>query len=533
MTAYVLVSGPFTDGSVWREVADRLREAGARVHPVTLTGQGDRRDPAGPGTDLETHIADVLRAFEQCDADGVVVVGHGYAIHPVLGAADRCPERVARVVYLDAGMARSGDAPLELLPLQGLRDELRARVDGGEPGDPVAPPAPGEWQLWGSTDGLSSADLAELSRRAAPQPAGTLLQPLVLSGAVDALPTTGVLCTSSGANIALLESVLSLGDAGLRTLVDRQVTFFELATGHWPMLTAPDELADVLLRATAGEGHVLAAPEDGREPGHLKGFLLDVPPGPRERIGAVDLHLPATVSPRPAVVFVHGGPVPPDAAVTPRDWPGLVGYARLAASLGAVGAVVEHRLHGLGDFDRSAADVAAAVEQVRAHPRVDGDRIALWFLSAGGLLSTDWLAAPPEWLGCVAVSYPVLAPLPNWGLSDSRFRPADALGGVGRLPVVLTRVELEHPAIAATVAEFVAAAESVGADLEVVDVPQAHHGFETIDHTDAARAAVWRSMGSVLGHLGIPVAPADATGGVPGSGASGFDVSGAGGPVAV
>lgn len=509
MTAFVLVSGPFTDGSVWRQVAARLRAAGAEVHPVTLTGLGDRRDLAGPDTDLETHIADVLRAIGQAADGGVVVVGHGYAIHPVLGAADRRPDRVARVVYLDAGMARSGDAPLELLPLQKLRDELRARAD--LPGDPVAPPAPDEWHMWGSTDGLSPADLAELTRLAAPQPAGTLLQPLVLSGAVDALPTTGVLCTSSGTNIALLESVVSLGDAGLRTLVDRQVTFFELATGHWPMLTGPDELADVLLRAAAGEGHLLGASEQD-EPAHLKDFLLDVPPYPRERIGALDLHLPDGESPRPAVVFVHGGPVPEDAAVTPRDWAGLVGHARLAASRGAVGVTVEHRLHGLGDFDRAAADVAAAVELVRAHPRVDGDRVALWFFSGSGPLSADWLAAPPPWLGCLAASYPILAPLPNWGLSDSRFRPADVLGGAGQLPVVLTRVELEHPAIAATVAAFVAAAESAGTDLEVVDVPQGRHSFDTLDHTDAGRAALRQSMRAVLGHLGIPVGPDDAPG---------------------
>ncbi|WP_436771366.1 alpha/beta hydrolase [Yinghuangia sp. YIM S09857] len=518
MTAFVLVSGPFNSGWLWREVAERMWDAGAEAYPVTLTGLGERGGLAGPDTDLETHIQDVRLAIEQA-ADRVVLVGHGYGIHPVLGAADRWPDRVERVVYVDAGMVQSGNAALELLPLQALREELRAR--GDVPGEPIAPPAPDAWDRWGSTDGLTPADLAALTSRAAPQPAGTLLQPLVLSGAVDAIPATGVLCTSSGANIGLLESLASLGDAGLKSLVERRVTFFEVATGHWPMLTVPAELTDVLLRAAAGEGHVLGARED-EMPGHLRPFLLDVPESPRERDGVLDLHfpdvgLPADGSPRPAVVFVHGGPVPADAAVTPRDWPGLVGHARFAASLGAVGVTVEHRLHGIGDYERSAADVAAAVERVRAHPRVDGDRVALWFFSGGGLLAADWLAAPPGWLRCVAASYPVLAPLPNWGLSDSRFRPADALAGPlsdalapaspARLPLVLTRVELEHPAIAATVAGFLARAKTVGVDVEVVDVPQGRHGFDTLDHTDEARAALRLSMRSVLGCLGIAADP--------------------------
>lgn len=67
---------------------------------------------------------------------------------------------------------------------------------------------------------------------------------------------------------------------------------------------------------------------------------------------------------------------------------------------------------------------------------------------------------------------------------------------------MLTRVGLERPEIAVTVEEFVSAAADCGAALEVIDVPLGHHGFETIDPTDASRDAVRRAMRSVLGHLG-------------------------------
>jgi dienelactone hydrolase len=132
---------------------------------------------------------------------------------------------------------------------------------------------------------------------------------------------------------------------------------------------------------------------------------------------------------------------------------------------------------------------------------VDAQRIALWFFSGGGLLAADWLAAPPPWLRCVAATYPVMAPLPGWGEVAARFRPAEAVAAAGQLPVVLTRVGRERAEIAATVAEFLAAARSARAAVEVIDVPDGHHGFETIDHTEPARQAVRSAVRSVLAHL--------------------------------
>ncbi|MFG3081686.1 alpha/beta fold hydrolase [Streptomyces parvulus] len=510
MTTFILVSGLFTGTHVWQDTAARLTAAGARAHTAALTGLDGPRSARHADVDLETHIADVLAVVDAVETgpDGkVVLVGHDYGIHPAVGAADRRPDRVARIVHLDSGLPRDGVPALAAVPDQSLRERMAGPAAGDGRADGVlAPPAHDEWPRWGSTEGVPAASLDRLTALAAPQPLGTLLQPLRLTGAAGTLPSTGVLCTGNGSSIDLIQMLVGLGDPALRTLTDPRVTFFELPTGHWPMLSRPAELADVLLRAAAGEGHRLTPVDADEHPAHLRPFLLDVPEVPRERHGRVDLHLPAAEEPRPAVVFVHGGPVPADAVPTPRDWPGLTGYARYAAERGAVGVLLDHRLHDLGDHDRAAADVAAAVELVRADPRVDADRIALWFFSGGGLLAADWLAAPPPWLRCLAATYPVLAPLPNWGLSGTRFHPARAVAGAGALPLVLTRVGREMPEIAATVEEFLTAARDRGADLEVIDVPHGHHGFETVDHTDEARAATRHAMRAVLRHTFGPAA---------------------------
>lgn len=529
MTAFVLVSGPFTEGRLWEETALGLRGAGAEAYPVTLTGMGDRSDEADSGTDLETHVADLVRVVDGITATDVVLVGHGYGLHPVLGAADRRPERVTRIVALDTALPQDGEAAVRSVPDPEVRALLADPTGPAGDGGPVPPPVPGTWQRWGSTDGVPAEALDRLARLAVPQPRGTLTRPLSLTGAASALPVTGILCTGNGSSIDLVEMLVESGPPQFRALADARVSFLELATGHWPMLSVPGELATTLLRAATGEGHRVKAPEPVSEPvperaderAHVRAdehapapgvptyllpFLLDVPDAPRERRGRIDLHLPGADDPEgrplPAVVFVHGGPVAPDQRPTPRDTPFFLGYGRYAASLGVVGVTLDHRLHGLADCPRAAEDLAEAVALVRADPRVDEDRIALWFFSTGGLLAADWLAAPPPWLRCLAANYPAFAPLPGWGGVEDRFRPVDALGPEsGALPVVLTRAGREHPAFAATVQDFLDAAAENGVEVDLVDVPLGRHSFELTDPTDASRAAVERAMGSVLRRL--------------------------------
>ncbi|MFF7363842.1 alpha/beta fold hydrolase [Streptomyces sp. NPDC008125] len=415
MTAFLLVPGTFTGGWIWDHVARLLGEAGDTAVPVTLTGLGEGDASGGSGTSLAAHIDDLVRIVDAMPGEEteVVLVGHDYGILPVLGAAALRPERVARIVNVDAGLPQDGEPALVIELDPAVRERAVAAVTGPPEGPDshlVAPPSAEEWRGRPGADDLSDEAVRLLARRAVPHPAATLVQPLPATGAAASVPYTGLLATRNGSTLELVHSLAAMGEPRVRALTRPGVTLFELPTGHWPMLSAPAELADVLRRAVAGEGQRVEAPEGG-SPQHLGPFLLDVPERERERHGRVDLYLPDAEGPRPAIVFVHGGPVAADARPTPRDWPSFVGYGRYAAGLGVVGAVLDHRMHGVGDLATAAGDLAETVGQVRADPRVDADRVALWFFSAGSLLSAEWLVAPPAWLRCVAANYPMLAPL--------------------------------------------------------------------------------------------------------------------------
>ncbi|WP_203816207.1 alpha/beta hydrolase [Paractinoplanes ferrugineus] len=227
----------------------------------------------------------------------------------------------------------------------------------------------------------------------------------------------------------------------------------------------------------------------------LKPLVLPVTIRPAERLGAVDLYPPDDgARRRPAVLFVHGGPVPAEQRPTPRDWPMFQAYASLVAGRGVMGAVVDHGLHTPADYATAADDVRAAVETLRSDPRVDGGRIALWFFSGGGLLSADYLREPPAWLRCVALTYALLAQFP--GLPDEpRFRPVEAVTEAGDLPIVLTRAGADYPPVLAGIKAFIAAAKIRP---DIVEVPHGRHSFDILDDDDTSRAAIERAVDLVL-----------------------------------
>ena len=224
----------------------------------------------------------------------------------------------------------------------------------------------------------------------------------------------------------------------------------------------------------------------------LKPFVLPVEAREPERDGALDIYPPDdNAAPRPAVLLVHGGPLPPQVRPIPQDWPVYRGYASLLAGRGVVAATVGHRLHSPAAYPTAADDVRAAAEKLRADPRVDADRVGLWFFSGGGPLAAGWLRDPPAWLRVVALTYPLLAPLPGW--------PIEPVTEVGDVPVVLTRVGLENPAVAEGVEAFVTAAAK--ARLEIIDVPHGRHGFDYLDDDDESRAAIEEAVGRALDQL--------------------------------
>jgi acetyl esterase/lipase len=229
-------------------------------------------------------------------------------------------------------------------------------------------------------------------------------------------------------------------------------------------------------------------------------FVCNVAPADPERHGGWDLYVRADSAPRPVVVFVHGGPLPA-LPVPPREWPVYCGYGTLAAEAGLVGVTVDHSLHGSADYPAALADVRAAIDGARADRRVDADRVAVWAFSGGSPLVAPFLQDPPDWLKSVALTYPVLDDVPERRL-PAGFRPVEALT-TSSVPITLTRVGREAPSVSAGVTNFLARAEQLGVRINVIDVPDGHHGFDALPPVAGATQAVHSAIKAVAATLTV------------------------------
>ena len=225
-------------------------------------------------------------------------------------------------------------------------------------------------------------------------------------------------------------------------------------------------------------------------PPFLRPFVLPHEPVEPATVGDLDLYLPSS-SPAPAVLMVHGGPLSPDLPARPRQWPAFQGYGALLANAGLVGAMFEHGFVDDDTLPRARADVQSALSRLRADPRVDPHRVGLWFFSAGGFLMGSFLDPVPDGVSAVAGTY---AAVGDPELSDLGLVDGITAAPRSAVPLLLVRPEHDFDWIVPITDDLLARCSEAGRPVNVIDVPGAHHGFETVDDTEASRDAIRRSI---------------------------------------
>ena len=233
MTAYVLVHGAWHGGWCWQKVRAALAGSGCIVHTPTLTGLGERAHLASPEVGLQTHVADVLGVLQAEDLSDVVLVGHSYGGIVVAAVADRVPDRIARLVYLDAVVPGDGQCLYDRAPPQlraHFEEQARNAGDGWRVPVSVATP-----QYLGLK---SEADMRWVLPKLTPHPIRTFREPVRVRARVPPMARTYINC---------------IGDKPFGQPTSGQANgiedYHELRTGHDAMVTAPDEVAALLCRA--------------------------------------------------------------------------------------------------------------------------------------------------------------------------------------------------------------------------------------------------------------------------------------------
>lgn len=225
---FVLVPGAWLGAWAWRRVVPLLERGGSAAYPVTLTGMADRVHLATPEVGVETAIRDVVNTMAYEDLEDVVLVGHSFAGKVVAAVADRVPERVRLLLYVDA-----------------FRPERVRTPQGAFNPTEFGTLKPGEWSM-PLTEAIVESigkdvkgkDRKWLLSKSTPWLLKHWKEPVTLSENFDSVKSAYIFCTGSGDPVDEIVKGKWGKLHGPHKVIE---------SGHWPMVTKPAELARDIL----------------------------------------------------------------------------------------------------------------------------------------------------------------------------------------------------------------------------------------------------------------------------------------------
>lgn len=222
MDKLVMVPGAWLGAWVWKKVIPSLEENGCEVYPVTLTGMGERVHLASEAFGIEVPIDDVVNVIRYNDLDDVVIVGHSFSGKVAAAVADRLPDKVRRIVYLDAfrptkGVRTPQGAFSDEFPVDGWRFPFGVHVL-----DAIGKDVVGEDRQW-------------MLSKATPWPRRYASDPVNLSENFDRVDSSYIFCTEGGDDVEQIK----------RQKLDGPSRFID--SGHYPMVTKPMDLTNDIL----------------------------------------------------------------------------------------------------------------------------------------------------------------------------------------------------------------------------------------------------------------------------------------------
>jgi pimeloyl-ACP methyl ester carboxylesterase len=231
MATFVLVQGAWLGGWYWKRVRRQLEDAGHDVFTPTLTGLADRSHLFSRDLNLDTHILDIVNLIQWEELTDVILCGHSYGGCVVTGVADRIPDRIRSLIYLDAFVLEDGENLLQHV----AADSIRPLSDGFR-----IPPIPPE------VFKVNPVDSEWLKRQYTLHPLGCFEQRIKLTGGIHRIKdVTYILAEGFREGSPFPRFYERAKTKGWKTLT--------MTCGHFPMLDQPEKLTKILIEAAGDE----------------------------------------------------------------------------------------------------------------------------------------------------------------------------------------------------------------------------------------------------------------------------------------
>ena len=202
----------------------------------------------------------------------------------------------------------------------------------------------------------------------------------------------------------------------------------------------------------------------------------------------------------PAVILIHGGPVPPNLLTSPKDWGLFQSLGRLIGASGLATVMLNHRFFGFDRIRDAVADIDDLLSYVAAHGGelgIDAGRLCLWAFSGGGVFLGPFLRNTPDAIRCVVAYYAALhARTPEFSTA------AHLSENTGKLPALLVaRAGLDLPELNEGIDQFVQQALKKNAWIDVLNHPTGQHGFDCRDDHARTRDILRRTLEFIRIHV--------------------------------
>jgi pimeloyl-ACP methyl ester carboxylesterase len=227
VSTYVLIHGAYQGGWIWKLVSERLRGAGHEVFAPSLDGCAERHHLVRPGITLGTHAREVAQLMFYDDLRDVVLVGTSAGGMVIQKAAELARDRVGRVAFVDALALMPGEE-VDKIVKRPAANEKTALTTGPSRAD-------AEKRLFAD---LTSELRAWALERYTPHPVAALEAPMEATSFWEQRwSATVIRCTRA----------VNPPESHQRRTAERLGgAYHEMDTGHYPMLSAPDELTRLL-----------------------------------------------------------------------------------------------------------------------------------------------------------------------------------------------------------------------------------------------------------------------------------------------
>ena len=220
---FLFVPGAWTGAWIWQALKQKLEKQNHKVYTITLSGLNSESENRDFG--LQDHVDDVKKLIQQHSLTDLILVGHSYSGFVIGQVADQIPDKISRLIFIEAFLPTAGKNLLQAAELD-PEEETRAikENDGKWP--------PPTLESLRQQPHLATEQVKYLNNNFVDHPAKSVTDKATIKSNKLDIPSV------------FIGEELSLSDE--QKSVYGKVEFRELNGGHWTMLTELEKLTKIL-----------------------------------------------------------------------------------------------------------------------------------------------------------------------------------------------------------------------------------------------------------------------------------------------